>query len=224
MEEYKIGYSYDINTCEYMGKEMVWLEKATGNYPCADNVTFKAPPKTGEHEAAVWNPAKGAWNVVKDFRGMPWWNADGSMGGIIDQLGDTEKITTEPPMTGNHEKLAWKNDSWVIEPADGWTTDPESGKIREMTQAEKVEAGLEPMPEGCKLVDGEIVALTMDELYTLGKVTLADYNEYIRQERENEYRRSTDKIGLMVLRGEATKERWEEAILAVKVKWPYKEA
>ncbi|MBR4797378.1 MAG: hypothetical protein IK040_06725, partial [Spirochaetia bacterium] len=88
---------------------------------------------------------------------------------------------------------------------------------------ERVEAGLEQLPEGCKIENGEILPKTQEELLEEGKITLAEYNEYVRQMREAEYRESTDKIGLMVLRGEATQEEWLAAIQAVKEKWPYKE-
>ena len=223
MEEYKIGYSYDLNGV-FICEEVVYLEKATGTYPCAGNVTFKKPPRIGKHEAAVWNQAKGDWDKMPDFRGMPWWNADGSFGGFVEKLGDDSKITQEPPHVEQHEKAEWLNGAWNIKIKEGWIKEKDTGDVRCMTQAEKIYAGLEQAPDGWKLENGELVPKTMDEMYDEGRITLDEYNEYIRQERENEYRRTTDKIGLMVLRGEATKEEWEAAILAVKAKWPYKEA
>ena len=224
MEGYKTGWSWDLKTGELIGPETVWLEKATGTYPCAGNVTFKEPPSTGEHETAVWNQGRGDWDVVPDFRGMPWWNADGTLGGIVEELGDNGRITIEPPHLEIYERLEWKNGAWEKKLKEGWIKDKATGEAREMTQVEKIYAGLEEVPEGCKIEDGVIVAKSMAELYDDGKVTLDEYNEYIRHNREIEYRLNTDKIGLMVLRGEATKEEWEDAILAVKVKWPYKEA
>ena len=224
MENYKIGYIFDMTTGELLGSEVVYLEKATGTYPHARNVTLVRPPMTGEHETAIWNYGKECWDKVADFRGMPWWNSDGTAGGIIDRLGDTDRILTEPPEKGEHEKLEWKNGSWQKSPADGWIADKTTGEIREMTQVEKIYAGLEHLPEGWKIDAGEIVPKSMDELYDEGAVTLEEYNDYIRRCRELEYRKTTDKIGLMVLRGEATEREWKDAILAVKVKWPYKEA
>ena len=221
MENYKIGYSYDVVTGEYIGEEMVWLEKATGTYPCASNVTFTKPP-AGEGCVARWVGQK--WELVPDHRGEIIYTENGLPKGIVDYIGDLKNgdITMEPPMCGDHEKPSWNGEEWDILLDEGYVREDDS--IRQMTQVEKVEAGIEPMPDGCKIEGGVIVPLTLDELYTLGKLTLDEYNEYIRQEREMEYRRTTDKIGLMVLRGEATKEEWEDAILAVKAKWPYKEA
>lgn len=224
MEEYKWGYSWNVQTGEFMSKEAVWLEKATGKYPCASNVTFKRPPATGDRETAVWNRAKGDWDKVADLRGMPWWNPDGTFGGIIESLHETGKITTRPPELKDHECVTWNKDRWEIKPAEGWVTDRLTGEIRAMTQVERIIAGVEQLPDTMKIENGELIAKTMDELYDEGKITLEEYNENARQEREAEYKRTTDKIGLMVLRGEATKEEWENAILAVKAKWPYREA
>ena len=119
-ENYKIGYSFNVESGEYVGSEVVWLEKATGEYPCASNVTFRKPPELGEHEAAVWNQAKGDWDKVADFRGMIWWNADGSIGGVIEKLGDDAKITTEPPAKAEYEKLEWQKESWHLTLKEGW--------------------------------------------------------------------------------------------------------
>ena len=224
MEGYKTGWSWDLRTGELIGPETVWLEKATGTYPCAANVTFKAPPVLGDHETAVWNQVKADWDVKKDYRGMLWWNADGTPGGIIEDLGDEGKIIIEPPELAHYEKTDWENDAWKIKLKEGWIKDKASGEVRQMTQVEKIYAGLEEIPDGCKIADGQIVAKSMSELYDDGKVSLDEYNDYIRQMREEEYRLNTDKIGLMVLRGEATQREWQDAILAVKVKWPYKEA
>lgn len=223
-EEYKIGYSFGVATGEYAGSEVVWLERATGKYPCAGNVTFRKPPELGEHEAAVWNQARGDWDKVADFRGMPWWNADGTFGGVIERLGDDGKITQEPPEKAEGEALEWKKKGWQKKLAEGWIKDKTTNKVRRMTPVERIYAGLEDVPDGCKVENGEIVPLSEEELLEQGKITLAEYNDYIRQQRENEYKRTTDKIGLMVLRGETTKKEWEKAIQAVKDKWPYKEA
>ena len=221
MEEYKTGYSYDRETGLYVAKEIVYLEKATGAYPCASNVTFTKPP-VKEGYVARWVGTK--WELNPDHRGEIIYDKDGQPKGVVDYIGDLKKsdITKVPPVCGEHEKVTWNGDSWDVVLDEGYVREGDS--IRQMTEVERVEAGIQPMPENCKIVDGEIVALTMEELYTLGRITLADYNEYIRQERKLEYRKTTDKIGLMVLRGEATEREWKDAILAVKVKWPYKEA
>lgn len=224
MENYRTGYSFEMTTGELLGTETVYLEKATGTYPCATNVTFRRPPELREHECAVWNKAKDDWDIVADFRGMSWWNADGSFGGIIERLGDVDKITEEPPKAEHYEVLQHNGDKWEKKLKEGWIKDKGTREIREMTQVEKIYAGLEEIPEGCKLVNGELQNKTRDDLWEEGAITIEEYNKQVQHDREREYRSNTDKIGLMVLRGEATMEDWQAAIAEVKSKWPYKEA
>lgn len=218
----KVGYSYSPGTGEYIGTEYVYLEKATGKYPCAANVVFTPPPACGEHEKQIWDGTD--WKIVPDHRGETWYKEDGSYGGQIEALGEVIEILKEPPEHIDHVTLAWDKEDgdWRQVAERGYKF--EDGKLRELTSIERIEAGLDPMPEGAHIVDGEIVFFTQEELLEQGKITMKEYNEYIRQEREAEYRESTDKIGMMVLRGEASLEEWKAAIQAVKDKWPYKEA
>lgn len=221
MENYKIGYTFNTTTGELLGTETVWLERATGRYPHAANVTLTAPPEAKENKARLWDGKK--WKYVPDYRGTVFYNENGFLEGTITELGEDikGKITKRPPEIMPHHVLAWNGKDWETPLEKGYIE--EAGEVRPMTQAEKIISGIEALPEHCKIQDGEVVLKTQEELLDEGKITLADYNEYVREQREAEYRRSTDKIGLMVLRGEATKREWEDAILAVKVKWPYKE-
>lgn len=195
MDSYKIGYSYSPSTGEFINAEIVYLEKATGTYPCADNVTFKKPPEPGEHQAVIFDAKAQDWKLVEDHRGQTWYQPDGSYGGVIEKLGAVTEILKEPPEPVPGSYIVWFDDDWKREPAEGFIQ--EGDKYREMTTEELLEAG---------------------------KITLAEYNEHQRQMREATYQATTDKIGLMVLRGEATQEEWLAAIQAVKNKWPYKEA
>ena len=49
--------------------------------------------------------------------------------------------------------------------------------LREMTQVERIEAGLEELPQGMRIEDGELVAMTDTELLEAGKITQEEYNE-----------------------------------------------
>jgi hypothetical protein len=126
-----------------------------------------------------------------------------------------------PPATRENEGAYWNGHGWDTRPDEGFIE--KDGQIRKMTQAERIEAGLAELPEGFKIKDGELVEKTYDELLEAGKITLAEYNEHQRLMREGTYKATTDKIGLMVLRGEATMEEWQAAIQAVKEQYPYKE-
>lgn len=223
MVAYKIGYTFDVNTGEYIGEETVWIEKATGTYPCASNVTFLPPPYKKGFKA-VWEGE--IWKLVEDHRGEVLYSINGFPIGMVDWLGELRQgdITTPPPAEkiSEHEHFKWNGESYEVMLDDGYVRDGDD--IRIMTWEERVLAKIEPLPESCKIENGKVVALTQDELLEQGKITIEEYNEYVREHREREYRKTTDKIGLMVLRGEATKEEWEEAILEVKARWPYKEA
>lgn len=92
-----------------------------------------------------------------------------------------------------------------------------------MTQIERIEAGLEKIPEGLKIINGEFFELTLDDKYEMGKITVAEYNAEIDRIREAEYRIHTDKIGLMVLRGEKTMNEWISAMEEIRRKYPKKD-
>ena len=223
-DKFKTGYTFDIQTGELIGQETVWLEIRTGEYPHANNVTFVKPPADiGEHRAAVFDIKTQAWKLVEDYRGMPWFEPDGSLGGFIEQIGETNKILQEPPEAKARIIRAWDNEKkeWTQAPEEGWLI--EDGEVRQMTPAERVLAGIDELPADMKIENGEVVGKTMDELFAEGKITVAEYNEHQRMMREAAYQATTDKIGLMVLRGEATMEEWQAAIQAVKEQYPYKE-
>ena len=195
MDAYKTGYSYNPVTGEFISTEIVYLEKATGAYPCAGNVTFKKPPEAGEHKVLIFDKAAQEWNLVDDHRGQVWYKSDGSYGGVIENIDfDPDKILKQPPEAQPGTHVEWDGHDWQIEPDKGFII--ENGKAR---------------------------AMTPDELLEAGKITLAEYNEHQRQMREGTYISTTDKIGLMVLRGEATMEEWQAAMQAVKEQYPYKE-
>ena len=223
MSDYKTGYSYSPVTGELMGTEIVYKEKATGQYPCAANVVFAKPPKPGDHQAVVYDKDEHAWKLVTDYRGERWYKPDGQDGGIIERLGEVSEILAEPPEQKEHIVRSWdeKRREWQESPESGYIA--ENGQVRPMTPAERIQAGLDTMPEGAYIDKGEVVFYTQEELLEQGKISLDEYNEYIREMRESEYRYNTDKLGLMVLRGETTREEWLAAIQAVKDKWPYKE-
>ena len=225
MEQYKIGYVFLKKTGEFTGTEIVYIEKASGEYPHADNVTLVPPPKAGEHEKQVWTGK--AWKIVNDFRGLPIFNSEGIPVGYVEELGELKKdiITTPPPQKKLHEELKWDYEAreWLLTPEKGYKYSAD-GNVIDMNLKEKIEAGLFEMPDGYKFKDDdELIPMTQEELLEAGKITVEDYNEYVRQQREAEYKERTDKLGLMVLRGEATQQEWLDAILAVKEKWPYKE-
>lgn len=196
MEDYKIGYDFDKSTGEFIGTETVYVEVMTGDYPHADNVTFIQPPEVKEHQKQVWTGKD--WKIVSDYRGLPWFKKDGSFGGFIDYLGDlNNEIIKEPPRCEFPEYLDYNyaDKKWNIKLQDDFVRDSETGLIREKTK---------------------------EELYDEGKMTLEEYNEYIRQAREERFTNETDKMGLMYLRGECTLAEWQSAMDKIREELPKK--
>lgn len=72
-------YSYDSKTKEYTGSEEAYLDpeetKVQGHeiYCLPANATFAKPPKTKEHQTAVFNDG---WSKVADYRGEYIVNSD----------------------------------------------------------------------------------------------------------------------------------------------------
>ena len=67
MENSKIGYIFDKTTGEFLGTEIVYLEKRTGNYPHADNITFN---KDGFAKFDVFNRTKNLGNIELSVPGI----------------------------------------------------------------------------------------------------------------------------------------------------------
>lgn len=219
MENSKIGYIFDKMTGEFLGTEIVYLEKRTGNYPHADNITFVEPPEVIEHQKQRWNGT--SWDIVADFRGEKYYDVDGLEVGIIIELGDLDdKIIKTPPQIDEFHKLHWKDDDWNIILKEDCVE--EDGQFRQMNQAEKIIAGLEEIPDGMKIVNGELTIKDRDDLYAEGKITFEEYNKQVDEERQMRYKMETDKMALMYLRGECTLEEWKSAMDKIREELPKK--
>lgn len=166
-KKYKIGYTFDKVSGRFSGIEKVYEETKTGNYPCADNVVFEAPPECHKNEYSRWD--------------------------------------------GN---------SWLKCIEEGFIA--ENGIIREMTPVEKIENGLNKLPEGMKIENGDVVAKTLDERLADGELTSEEYNAEIDRMRKARYNKESDPIAMQMLRGEATKEEWLEVIEKIKKELPKK--
>lgn len=113
---------------------------------------------------------------------------------------------------------------------EGFVSVPEGKKLNEtgtdfidMTEAEKVAAGLiQPSPDE-KIENGYIVPKTKKELYDEGKISKEEYNRYIDDLRQAAYAREADPLGMQVLRGELDKSEWLAKINEIKRRYPKEE-
>lgn len=120
---------------------------------------------------------------------------------------------TAPPEPGQKQAAFYRDGKWVIDVDH-----------RQLTKAEKIDAGLETRQPGT-IVDGDTVRpATYDEQVTLGDLTAeVAYSLKLRDclsLRQAAYSLESDPIMAQYLRGEATKEEWLDAVEAVKAKYP----
>jgi hypothetical protein len=90
------------------------------------------------------------------------------------------------------EPVAYYNGDWarksdielykekVLAIPSGYKLNDSQTALVEMTQAEKITAGLETLPAGYKITDGELVEKTDTEKITDGEITQDEYNNLLR--------------------------------------------
>ncbi len=110
---------------------------------------------------------------------------------------------------------------------EGLVPVPEGKKLNEagtdfedMSEAEKVAAGLIQLKPDEKIENGYIVPKTKKELYDEGKISKEEYNRYIDDLRQAAYAREADPLGMQVLRGELDKSKWLGKIAEIKQRYP----
>ena len=107
---------------------------------------------------------------------------------------------------------------------------PEGKKLNEagtgfvnMTEAEKVVAGLIQLKPDEKVEGDYIVEKTKKELYDEGMLSKEEYNLYIDELRQAAYQQEADPLGMQVLRGELDKTEWLAKINEIKRRYPKEE-
>lgn len=111
--------------------------------------------------------------------------------------------------------------------AENLITIPEGKKLNEagtdfinMTEAEKVAAGIIQLKPDEKIEDDHIVKKTEKEQYDAGLIGKEEYNAFIDRQRKVAYRQEADPLGMQVLRGELDKSEWLAKIAEIKQHYP----
>ena len=106
-------------------------------------------------------------------------------------------------------------------------TIPEGKKLSEagtdfvdMTEAEKVAAGLIQLKPDEKIDGDYIVKKTEKEQFDAGLISKEAYNAYIDWQRQAAYKQEADPLGMQVLRGELGKSEWLTKIDEIKKRYP----
>jgi len=110
---------------------------------------------------------------------------------------------------------------------EGLVSMPEGKKLNEtgtdfvdMSEAEKVAAGLIQLKPDEKIEGDYIVKKSKKELYDEGKISKEEYNLYIDELRQAVYRQEADPLGMQVLRGELDRAEWLAKIDEIKRRYP----
>lgn len=126
----------------------------------------------------------------------------------------------EDVITGKKKSLKKLVEEDLIQPPEGKKLNEAGTDFEDLTEAEKVKAGLKALKDDEKIEGDYVVKKTKKELYDDGKLTKEEYNLYIDELREADYRREADPLGMQVLRGELEKAVWLEKIEEIKKRHP----
>ena len=108
----------------------------------------------------------------------------------------------------------------LIQIPEGKKLNTDGTDFEDMSEAEKVEAGLRNLKDDEKIEGNYVVKKTKRELYDEGKLSKEDYNAYIDELRQAAYSREADPLGMQVLRGDLDKAVWLEKIAEIKKRYP----
>lgn len=134
-------------------------------------------------------------------------------------IGDDVRMY-EDLITGEKKSLKKLIDENLIEPPEGKKLNEAGTDFEDMTEAEKVEAGLRVLKNDEKIENGFIVPKTKKELYDEGQLSKEEYNTHIDELRQSAYAREADPLGMQVLRGDVEKSVWLEKIEEIKKRYP----
>ena len=134
-------------------------------------------------------------------------------------IGDDVRMY-EDVITGKKKSLKKLIDENLIQIPEGKKLNTDGTDFEDMSEAEKVEAGLKTLKDDEKIENGQIVKKTKKELYDEGKLSKEDYNLYIDELRQSAYAREADPLGMQVLRGDIEKAVWLEKIAEIKARYP----
>ena len=104
---------------------------------------------------------------------------------------------------------------------------PEGKKLNEagtdfvdMSEAEKLAAGLIQLKPDEKIEGEHIVKKTEKEQYEAGLISKTAYNTFVDQQRQAAYKQEADPLGMQVMRGEVEKTEWLAKIDEIKKRYP----
>ena len=134
-------------------------------------------------------------------------------------IGDDVRLYTDL-QTGIKKPLAQLVKEGLVPVPEGKKLNEAGTDFVDMTDAEKVAAGLIQLKADEKVEGTYIVKKTEKEQYDAGLISKEEYNAYIDHQREAAYRQEADPLGMQVMRGEVEKTKWLAKIAEIKQRYP----
>lgn len=134
-------------------------------------------------------------------------------------IGDDIRLYTDL-QTGIKKPLAQLVKEGLVPVPEGKKLNEAGTDFVDMTDAEKVSAGLIQLKADEKVEGAYVVKKTEKEQYDAGLISKEEYNAYIDRQREAAYRQEADPLGMQVMRGEVEKTEWLAKIAEIKQRYP----
>ena len=134
-------------------------------------------------------------------------------------IGDDIRMYTDL-QAGTKKPLAQLIKEGLVPVPEGKKLNEAGTDFEDMTEAEKVTAGLRVLTDDEKIEGDYIVKKSEKEQYNAGLISKKEYNAYIDRQREAAYRQETDPLGMQVMRGDIDKAEWLEKIAEIKQRYP----
>lgn len=141
---------------------------------------------------------------------------------IYAKIGDDIRMYSDL-LTGTKKPLTQLVEEGLVPVPEGKKLNGAGTDFVDMTEAEKVAAGLIQLKPDEKIEGDYIVKKSKKELYDEGKISKEEYNLYIDELRQTVYRQEADPLGMQVMRGELDKSEWLAKINEIKRRYPKEE-
>lgn len=134
-------------------------------------------------------------------------------------IGDDIRMYTDL-QAGTKKPLTQLVEEGLIPVPEGKKLNKAGTDFEDMSEAEKVAAGLMQLKADEKIEGAYIVKKTEKEKYDAGLISKEEYNTYIDRQREAAYRQEADPLGMQAMRGDIDKSVWLAKIAEIKKRYP----
>ena len=134
-------------------------------------------------------------------------------------IGDDVRVYTDL-QAGTKKPLAQLVEEGLVPVPEGKKLNEAGTDFEDMSEAEKVAAGLIQLKADEKIEGDYIVKKTEKEKYDAGITSKEEYNAYIDRLRGSAYQQESDPLGMQVMRGDIDKAVWLEKIAEIKKRYP----